>query len=201
MDLLKKCAMAFEHLLGYKYHFVIGRKGVSREFDLTFDKADFHHLIGLHKLRDIAQIQQGMRSKIFDDILSGKITLKLIEKSEFYQEMKMRMEPLLYLEEMLDGDHLIFRYNEKVNKYSVIKADYLLEGNVIKEVVFLFLGERKNSEEQMCRTFFPKQEKDYAQGQPRYTLLKKEKIRICDGEVHTLSGNNLEDNLLKNYTN
>ena len=35
----------------------------------------------------------------------------------------------------------------------------------------------------MCRTFFPKAEKDYAQSQPRYTLLKKEKINIVTGEV------------------
>lgn len=53
MDLLKKCALNFEKILAYQYHFVVGRKGISREFLLNFDEADFHHLVGLHKLRDI----------------------------------------------------------------------------------------------------------------------------------------------------
>lgn len=36
---------------------------------------------------------------------------------------------------------------------------------------------------QVCRTFFPKAEKDYTKGQPRYTLLKKEKINLKTGET------------------
>lgn len=35
----------------------------------------------------------------------------------------------------------------------------------------------------LCRTFFPKSKIDYSFGQPKYTLLRKEKIRITDGEV------------------
>lgn len=69
MDLIQKSAYAFQLLLKYEYYFVIGRKGVIREFYLTFEKSDFHHLLGLHKLRDIAQIQQGMREKIYDKII------------------------------------------------------------------------------------------------------------------------------------
>lgn len=35
----------------------------------------------------------------------------------------------------------------------------------------------------MCRTFFRKGDKDYTQGQPRYTLLKKEKKDVQTGEI------------------
>lgn len=95
---------------------------------MRFDKADFHHLLGLHKLKDIAQIQQGKREKIFDKILCGEITEELVRKSSFYHQMKDRIIPLVGLENMLDGNNMIFRYNEKTQKFSVIKADYLLEG-------------------------------------------------------------------------
>lgn len=47
MDLLKECALSFQKLLEYEYHFVIGRKGQLREFRLGFDRADFHHLYKL----------------------------------------------------------------------------------------------------------------------------------------------------------
>lgn len=49
--------------------------------------------------------------------------------------------------------------------------------------LYLFLGKRDESEIQMCRTFFPKQDKDYAQGQAQYTLLKKEKICLSNHNV------------------
>ena len=184
MDLLQRCALAFQVLIAYEYHFIIGRKGKLREFYLTFNKADFHHMAGLHKLRDIAQIQHGKRDKIFDKILNGEITLDLIQKSGYFKEMEERLLPLMGLEKMLDNNNLIFRYNEKLQKYSLIRADYLLEGQAFNIPAFLFLGKRNNNEaEQMCRTFFRIGDKDYTEGQPQYSLLKKEKRNLASGEV------------------
>jgi hypothetical protein len=184
MDDLQKCALAFQKLLNYEYHFVVGRKGQKREFYLNFNEADFHHLAGLHKLKDIAQIQQGMRSKIFNQILIGEISTVLIEKSTYYSQMVERILPLTDLENMLDDNQLIFRYNEKVHKYSLIQADYLLEGNAGAIPSYLFLCQRNDSEtEQMCRTFFRAKNKNYADGQPRWTLLKKEKRCLSSGEM------------------
>ena len=186
MENIRKCAMAFEALLNYEYHFIIGRKGQLKEFYLTFDKSDFHHLIGLHKLRDITQIQQGMREKIFYKILRGEISEELIKKSSYYDQMESRIVPLTSLEEMLDGNNLIFRYNEKIQKFSLIKAEYLLEGKADNIPVFLFLGKRnKDEKEQMCRTFFRIEDKDYTEGQPKYTLLKKEKVHLPTGNAVT----------------
>jgi len=184
MDLLKKSALGFRILLKHQYRFVLGRKGQIKEFTISFDKSDFHHLAGLHKLKDNAKVQYGKRADIFDSILAGAITLEQIQKSEFYNEMENRLEPLCYLEEFLDNNNLIFHYNEKVNRYSVIKADYLLENLYHNQIVYLFLGARsQDKNEQMCRTFFQKQEKDYTIGQAKYTLLKKEKTNIETGEL------------------
>lgn len=184
MDLLKRCATAFQALLNYEYHFIIGRKGKIKEFYLTFCKSDFHHLVGLHKLRDIAQIQQGMREKVFDKILSGEISEAVMKKSSYYEQMETRILPLTSLEEMLDGNNMIFRYNEKVQKFSLIKAEYLLEGQADSIPAFLFLGRRNDDEkEQMCRTFFRIGDKDYTIGQPQYTLLRKTKRNLITGEI------------------
>jgi hypothetical protein len=85
---------------------------------------------------------------------------------------------------MLDGNNLIFRYNEKIQKFSLIKAEYLLEGNADDIPAFLFLGKRNDDEkEQMCRTFFRVGDKDYTIGQPQYTLLRKTKRNLRTGEV------------------
>ena len=186
MDLLKECALSFQVLLEYEYHFVIGRKGQLREFRLGFDMADFHHLAGLHKLKDIAQMQQGMREKIFEKILQGDISMRLLKKSSYYSQMEGRILPLTGLERFLDDNQMIFRYNEKIHKFSVIKADYLLEGKANLIPSYLFLGARNEDEkEQMCRTFFRIEDKDYTEGQPKYTLLKKEKVHLPTGNTVT----------------
>jgi hypothetical protein len=50
--------------------------------------------------------------------------------------------PLTDLENMLDDNQLIFRYNEKVHKYSLIQADYLLEGNAGgNPIISIFVSE------------------------------------------------------------
>ncbi|MBR0100080.1 MAG: hypothetical protein IJJ71_11600 [Treponema sp.] len=64
VDLLLQCAKNYEQLLNCKYHFVIGRKGVLYDFELTFQKTDFHHLAGLHKLTDKRILQHNARNTI-----------------------------------------------------------------------------------------------------------------------------------------
>ena len=183
MDMLQQCAENFSRLLSYQYHIIIGRKGKMREFTITFDAADFHHLAGLHKLRDIIRFQTGERDDIFHDILAGKLTLRQAGKSAFFQEMESRLKPLAGLEAFIDSNEIIFRYNAKANVFSAISADYLLQNDFAGNPVYLFLAQRTGADTQVCRTFFPKAAKDYTEGQPRYTLLKKEKRNLITGET------------------
>lgn len=53
MDLLQKCAQEFDRLVPYQYYVIIGRKGKTLEFTISFDRADFHHLAGLHKPKQL----------------------------------------------------------------------------------------------------------------------------------------------------
>lgn len=183
MDLLQQCARNFEKLLPYQYHMIVGRKRKTLDFTITFDPADFHHLAGLHKLKDYVRFQTGKRSDILKDILEGKLSLVQAQQSVFFNEMEMRIAPLTELEALLDSNEIIFRYNSKIHKFSLIQADYLLQNEYKGEQVYLFLAKRDGGDTQVCRTFFPKSGKDYAEGQPRYTLLKKEKLNIETGMV------------------
>jgi len=97
--------------------------------------------------------------------------------------MEPRLKPLAHLEEFLDSNEIVFRYNSKVHAFSAIQADYLLQNSFEGTPVYLFLARRMGEDTQVCRTFFPKSEKDYAEGQPRYTLLKKEKLNLQTGDT------------------
>lgn len=153
------------------------------EFTLSFDRADFHHLAGLHKLRDNVRFQTGKRANIMKEILDGQLTFSHAEQSAFFNEMKLRLQPLTQLEQFLDNNEIIFRYNAKANIFSSIQADYLLQNDIEGIPVYLFLAQRSDGDTQVCRTFFPKTGKDYAAGQPRYTLLKKEKRNVITKET------------------
>lgn len=183
MDLLQQCAEGFDRLIPYQYHITIGRKGKSLAFSISFDRADFHHLAGLHKLRDNIRFQTGKRADIMKEILTGRLTLAHAQQSAFFHEMESRLLPLSNLEHFLDSNEIIFRYNARANIFSAIQADYLLQNDFNGTPAYLFLSERSGDGMQVCRTFFPKAGKDYAKGQPRYTLLKKEKQDLHTGKT------------------
>ena len=75
MDKLQKCAKAFENLLEIQYRIIIGRKGKTVELVIGFSKLDFHHLMGLGKLKDLRIAKQN-RGSVFDEIIAGIMTLR-----------------------------------------------------------------------------------------------------------------------------
>lgn len=183
MDLLQKCAVAFDRLTGYQYRFTLGRKGKLKEIVLGFGETDFHHLAGLHKLKDI-NIARDNRQTVFRDILSGRITYQTIEKSAFVHESHLRLETFQFIEDLLDGDQLVFRFNKKVLPYSAIDGDFLLKmgDGIALNISFLFI-DKEDCGNYFCRSFFPMERTDYTKNQMQYTLLKKEKINLNTGET------------------
>ena len=181
MDYLLTCAKTFEHLLDIKYHIVLGRKGRLTELNILFEPSEFHHLIGLHKLRDL-RIARGNREKIFFQILSGKISMDDLKKSQYFSDIQNRIEPFYKIEDFLDSNKLIFRYNQKLQAFSLIEAEYLLSTPYENTDIYIFLDRQNKGDCFFCRSFFQKGNKDYTKGQAIYTLLKKEKITISSGE-------------------
>lgn len=183
MDLLMECASVFRNLMDYQYRFTLGRKGRLKEITLGFSETDFHHLVGLHKLKD-TEIARANRSMVFRDILARRITYDTIAKSAFIEEILSRLEAFPNLEALLDHDQLVFRYNKKIYPYSAIESEFLLKmgDRTILDITFLFLDKAEHGI-YYCRSFFPMERTDYTKGQMQYTLLKKEKINTRTGAV------------------
>lgn len=181
MDKLLECAKSFEVLLDKKYHIIIGRKGKSVDLEITFEAVDFHHLMGLHKLKDVEALS-GKREKVFRDILAGRISISNIGNSSYFDQIAKRIEFFADLEDILDANNLVFKYNEKAHSFSLIQAEYLLSTPYKANEIYIFLDKKSNGKQFFCRSFFPKESKDYTIGQPTYTLLFKEKITISTGE-------------------
>lgn len=188
MDELQKIAIKYKELLHKQYYFELARKQQVVRFDLTFEKSDFNHMAGLHKLTDIASIQNVYKKdRVFDNIIKGNISHELIKHSRFYHQIHDRLTFLENLEELLDGNQIVFKYIEKMNMVSRIEADYLLENAHKTDIIYIFLSERSKEDKTQvpimcCRSFFPMNELDYSKNQPSYTLLKKVKIDTVTGE-------------------
>lgn len=192
MDKLQRIALSYKSMLQTQYYFEISKKLNLQKFILSFEQSDFYHLAGLHKLKDIELLQTGTRkSDLFEQIASGKISLEQIKKSNFYNGIESRIFYLEKFQELIDQNQSIFRYIDKNNKTSLIKADYLLENVSIPDILFIFLSERKREITQdipnmCCRSFFPMDKIDYSINQPAYTLLKKMKIDKNTGKTTVL---------------
>lgn len=183
MDKLIECAFAFENLLNVQYRMTVGRKGKAVELSVGFSMLDFHHLMGLGKLKDL-RLATMNRETVFKEILNGKFSYEVIAKSRYVHLIENRFQPLMHIEQLFDDNRLVFRYNPKLNRFSLIEADYLLTSPYEENDVYIFLAKKNDSDRYFCRSFFPKEQKDYTKGQAVYTLLYKEKICLSTGAVH-----------------
>lgn len=174
------CINAFLPLLNTKYEIVLGRRGVAVTLNIIFHKKDCYHLMGLQYLKDRPELNRD-REKIFNEIINGVIPISKLESSVFYKKIEERVHFLPLLEEILDCNDTIFKYNKKSNVYSMIDADYLLKNSVKSRPVFLFLS-RKKDDTYFCRSFFPQNKMDYTKNQASWTLLYKKKINTKTGE-------------------
>ncbi len=153
------CVTAFLPLLNTEYEIVLGRKGVAVTLRITFDKKDCFHLMGLQYLADRPELNRD-RGKIFDEIVAGKITAEQAEASVFYKKIEERVHFLPLLQEMIDSNDTVFKYNQKANVYSVIDADYFMRNNMENRNLYLFLSHGRD-EYYFCRSFFPEVKMDY----------------------------------------
>lgn len=177
-----RSAVSFKELLNKKYHIVIGKKGKEVDIDLEFMPVDFHHLAGLHKLKDL-RLARDNRETVFLGIINGFIDDEFLTKSRYYDIVKDRIFLLTKLESLLDGNEIIFKYYKKRSSFSVIDASYLFSVLDNEKTVYIFVDKRDELNRKFfCRSFFPYKDIDYAQGQERWTLLYKEKINVDTGE-------------------
>lgn len=184
MDKLKQCAENFQNLFDIEYKVVLGRKNRETYLTIDFSKEEFFHLMGLHKLEDISNLNKA-RDKVFDSIINGDITYDIISKSSFFDKdiekdipisVRNRIDAFADIIDILDCKNIFFKYNQNRNPSSKIRAEFLLETIYSDKTTYTFLTQRNNSDSKLCESFFPKDKVNYSYGQANMTLLYKEKL-------------------------
>lgn len=179
------CVVAFSRLLDKEYHLVLGRKNISVSLQINFDKKECFHLMGLQYLTDRPELVHN-REKIFDALYKHQITAEHLQSSDLYYKIADRVDILPLLECIMDSNDTIFKYNRKLNTYSVIKADYIMKNQIEGKNIFLFLAKGNEEGRYFCRSFFPQNKMDYTKNQASWTLLYKKKITLSSGKEEIL---------------
>ena len=170
---------AYDKLIGTKYIIHLGRGGKHAIFSVTIEKEDCHHLMGIHYLRDIED--RSNRSKIFDRLMSEPhYRERLASSTQWTDELENCVACTTVLEQILDDNNTIYRYNPKrLYFYSQITAEYLLAQSnyqitpVYASDIYLFIDKCDDSEtsNRFCKSIFPKRGHDFTEYQAKWTLL------------------------------
>lgn len=183
-DYLRKVALNFKSLLSVKYNIVLGKRGKSTRLLLSFKEENFFHLAGLHKIKG-SHLTKLPKSRVFYDILDGKITYSSIEGKNGEFEVQARLPILEGLENFLDNDSTkFFKFErQRCNFFTRINANYLAKiTDEDRGISFAFFVQEKNKsfvdvfDVCLLNSIFPLDKKDYSDRQCAYSVLFKEKI-------------------------
>lgn len=176
MDKLFTAAQFYNsELNGRNFHLKAGKKGNVIEFDIKFTSEHFHHLAGLHKLKDLTRVQ-GNKAYIFNRVSNGKITIDDIKKSEFFSEIENRLNNFYKIKEALYGKELMIKSLH--GEFNSIQADFMLtktDKNYGYAHLFLI---NKNEAITVPVTFIVHPNNDYLKNNSeRWTVLSVEEVR------------------------
>lgn len=178
---IQNACRAFNNLLHFEYEICLAKKKTLIKISLYFQKKDFHHLAGLHYLKDRPELRSD-RTKIFDKILEDEVFAERIQKSDNYPKIKERVFYLSKLEELLDSDETVFKYNRNEAIFSRINADFLLKNANFERTIFTFI-KLEDDGKYICNSFFPESDYDYSKNQISWKVISKKKIDLETGEM------------------
>lgn len=181
-------ASAYAQLLNIEYYFCLSWKGKGFEVRLRFLKTDFHHLEGIGQLKDL-DIHAESGNVTFDKSLNGDICEKDLSKSCRFkvERVQNKIDYLHMLEQAIDNNEWVFRYNGDNDKRSEIQAELFLFTDVDGNDIYVYIDRRNNREsDYYCRSFVANPDYDRKLNQKKLTTLWKEKIDLTTGKSEVL---------------
>ncbi|MBQ3585374.1 MAG: hypothetical protein II964_01545, partial [Synergistaceae bacterium] len=95
-DILSSAALAFEAILKYSYHIILGKKGKPKEIDIHFFPDNFFHLAGFQHLKQ--KYWSCSDKKVFSKILLHEISVNTIINDGNFSRIFDRLKILAQIE-------------------------------------------------------------------------------------------------------
>ena len=135
----KECAEVYQTLLNKRYRLTLENDAV---LEFQFQRENFFHLLGLHKLTDIRILRNQSASKTFKDVLSGKISENVLVNSTHFHLVQDRFRYFYLLPALLSGKIVVdFDCRLILGGTSLQHTRYILYSRVGGGVLHLTIGE------------------------------------------------------------
>lgn len=143
----------YAELTDYIYTIDFSKEYNAKRIILSFNKSDFYHLAGIHKLSDIRHMLRGSKATVFNKLVNDNRICSMVENSKYYRSISFRVELVSHLRYILNGIYKIFPYTKSVNQWSKIKADYVIKFKYHSKTCYLFLI-KKGNVYHVCNSIF-----------------------------------------------
>lgn len=177
---ISDAARAYGELSKYHYEFIIAknRNAPKIKVVLNFPKSKFYHLCGLHDLK-IDTLQSLSREIVFHKIISGIYEDDLFRSVPEFSKIKDRIACLIRLEEMLDSDDTVFKFNSH-RKDTRIECDYIIKNRKNNINYFYMISEDDEGKfyGKSCFSRDATRQKDFSEGHAFYHILYKAKLTV-----------------------
>lgn len=129
MNTISECAKLYQTLLKKEYIFALEN---NINFSIYFSTTNFYHLLGLEKLRDIAQFKGKKPNQIYKQILNGRITDNLVSNSKYYYLIENRIKNFETLPDLLNFD----RGNKIIIDFDINKLNFVSKLEFTKYILY-----------------------------------------------------------------
>ena len=106
-----------------------------------------------------------------------------IKKSRYFPEIQDRMCFFDKIEYLLDSNKTIFRYNEKLQTFSMIEAEYLLSTPYKEMDIYIFLDRNIEQGHFFLQVLFPKRREGLHKRTSSLYITKKRKTIVSTGKT------------------
>lgn len=121
----------------------------------------------------------GKSEKVFNKIDAREIKPEKIMSSAYFTDISSRLLVLANLERILDGNFYFYDYDQRRNRFSNIKANYVIKAFTEYGEIYFFLADdadkHLNSTVSGCSIIL-NSSMDYTLNQSRYAVLSVSKI-------------------------
>ena len=167
MDPLLEAAKEYSKLFNKDYIYTLE---TGTTLQVYFQPSFFHHLMGLHKLKDVDLVIKSPRNSptyIYGNIISGLITMDDILKSEYFNEIESRLRHFSQINRMIEFERIVIDFDPAPIKSKMTKADWILfkRSNDNMYLNLFLMTDDANPYKQIPLTFLPNKSDYYTYGQ------------------------------------
>ena len=186
--LLDNTITAYERLVQFEYHILLGHKNKISLIELKFLPNAFIHVSGISKLKDVSK-NLNARNALFRELKTTSRLKQRIVNSIYFDQIVTRLVSIINLERNFlnycQNKYVKF-INNSISFHSSIDFDYFIKSSENKDNFYYFI--RKIDKDSADNSYvlistFIENNKDYSLGQSLMSLLKKVFVNILTNEA------------------